>query len=182
MALRLIHAWWFGVALVVIIVPWYFVAQTLSHQHPVKVSSRPKSVVWAGLVFSSQAPLNQWLRSRGASHRHWLATHPAGAAILAHKPPPKPAQPAKAETHAVAAARTTNSNSGGATARDRLLEIAGILLACLTTALAAFAAAPKRLLAVVHEEWETVGVDTRIAAFAAALSIAVGALVTHLGG
>jgi len=82
----------------------------------------------------------------------------------------------------VAKSSSSSNNNNGGNPRDLLLEIAGFLLAGLTAALAAFGAAPKRVLVLVRPEWESVGVDTRIAAFAAALSIGVGALVTQLGG
>jgi len=186
MAVRISHSAWMAIALLTIVVPWFFVARTIDRARPVKVSTQPRALVWGGLVFSSQEPLGHWLRSRGASYGHWLASHPAGAAVLEHRPLPTPAAPPKPETPAATAAKSSRSGSesskGGIDSRHLLVEIAGVLLAVLTTALVVFAIAPRRVLAWVRPEWESLGGDTRIVAFAVALSVAVGALVTQLAG
>jgi hypothetical protein len=93
-----------GIALLAAVAPWFFVVRTMHGAHPVEISTKPQnSLVWGDRVFSSQAALGRWLRSRGSAYDTWLATHPAGAAVLAHKPWPAPAAPPKAPVQTAAA-------------------------------------------------------------------------------
>jgi hypothetical protein len=92
-----------GIALLAAVAPWFFVVRTLQRAEPVKIPTRPqKSLVWGDRVFSSQTAMRRWLRSRGASYDVWLAAHPTGAAVLAHKPPTAAAPP-KARVQSAAA-------------------------------------------------------------------------------
>jgi hypothetical protein len=93
-----------GIALLAVAVPWFFVARTMRRAQPVEISTKPpNSLVWGDRVFSTQAALGRWIRSRGASYGTWLATHPAGAAVLEHRPPPATAAPPKAPVQTAAA-------------------------------------------------------------------------------
>jgi hypothetical protein len=192
-AYRLNRATWTGIALLAAVVPWFFVVRTLQSAQPVKIPTKPQeSLVWGDRVFSSPADMGRWLRSRGASYRTWLAAHPSGAAVLAHKPPPAAAAPMKPpptvadapkrRARATAAASSSRGISNGSNSPDPLWEVASFLIAGLAVAFVAFATAPRRLLALIRPEWEDISVDTRIAVFATALSIGVGALLAHVGG
>jgi hypothetical protein len=97
-----------GIALFVVVAPWFFVVRTMDRAHPVEISTKPpNSLVWGDRVFSSQATFGRWLRSRGVAYHTWLATHPAGASVLTHKPPPAAAAPPRARVQPVAATSTS---------------------------------------------------------------------------
>jgi hypothetical protein len=81
------------VALALLVVTWGSVIRTLQNVEPVPQAVRPTAIVWAGRVFANPAALGRWLRSRGATYRAWRAAHPAPAAILEHRPPPRVAKP-----------------------------------------------------------------------------------------
>jgi len=82
----------------VIAVPWFMVARQLNNARPAAQSNiAPTAVVWGGRVFTSPAPLDFWLRNRGASYGHWASLHSNARAVI------EPGRPAVAKSHKSAA-------------------------------------------------------------------------------
>ena len=177
-------------------VPWVFVVRTLKDAKPPSVrTARPTSVVWDNRVFDSQHALAAWLRSRGASYETWAAAHPELDRILNPRSAPAPARqttqaparaagaPHHAHAHARSRAAAAGSSFDAARLLRRLLVLAAkIATALLILALVVFSLGPDRLIVRVRPELTaTTGtVELRAAAFAAAVSLAVGLAAAQL--
>jgi hypothetical protein len=76
---------------------WFRIANVLTEKAAVtaSVSGRPSSFAWGNQVFSSQAQLAAWLRSKGIDSSVWLRRHPDAARILGAQAPPSPVRPPK---------------------------------------------------------------------------------------
>jgi hypothetical protein len=211
-AVRLVQRAWIGVAILVAIVPWLYVVRSVERAQPVEIRAQANSVVWAGRVFTSEAELARWLRSRGASYTAWLATHPDGVATLAHKPAPveagrvkhAPRRVAGHASKATAAGRVqhprTRAAAGGATSEAGRAQYSShsavwsslghlkrllleIVVLLTVAALVVLTLAPEPLVERLRPEWaRAASVEVRVGAFALAFSVATGALVVSILG
>lgn len=175
-------------AIAVVAAPWAVVARTLVNAKPVDTGSAvaARSIAWGGRVFSKQADLAAWLRSRGASYSVWAARHPGDRAILEHT-----ATAATGGDNAQAAGTTgsgvTSANAGktatpqasagspaGSTSGRSVSWLTIILLALASmTMLAAFAPS---VVPVLGEDVRLTEIH-RAYLFAAGLAVSVGVLV-----
>ena len=143
-------------------------------------------VNWGGQSFSAPGELRSWLRTHGSSYQRWAANHPAAAARLEGRPPPreaaaeapeKPSEAPRATDPSAAAERDTSAARGRASPSiASSVVLVGLVL--LAVGMIAIAAVPVPVLfalnapVVVHEH------RTELAAAGAA--IAVGMLAARL--
>jgi hypothetical protein len=184
-----------ALGLVVLAVPWYFVARTIENARPAAKSSvRANAVVWSDRVFSAPQPLGRWLHARGVAYSVWAARHPGGAAALgsesgalavpkpsvgvdtAMRPPTRDTTEHRTASSSPVRPRATSGTAAPSNAGRRLVEIV-VLLAALT--LAALIAVRRGLPALGRPAWSSMTVERRVGAFAVAISVVAGVLVAH---
>jgi hypothetical protein len=182
------------VLLLVAALPWLLVARTMGNARPVGSHTAPNAIVWADRVFGSERELATWLRSRGGSYRDWAANHPGLYRILAHKPAaPATTTPvtttratattAGAPTHA-SPARIPSARGVAAFVKSIVWLLAKVGAIVLALALLVFALGPDPVVARLSPRsgLAFATVELRIAAAAAAISLATGIFAAYLLG
>lgn len=176
-----------AVGAAVVAAPWAVVARTLVDAKPVALNSgSARSIVWGGRVFSKQADLAKWLRSRGASYSVWAELHPGDRAILEHTTKPAASgggQAAGARAGGTATSTTASrSRKPPASAESPATTASGSSVSWLRIALLALAslsmlAALLPTVAPVSGEDISLTATHRAYLFAAGFSVSVGVLV-----
>jgi hypothetical protein len=165
-------------AILLLVLTWAKVVQTISSAKPPPPAARPTAIVWGDRVFQDPTSLRRWLRSRGNTYRSWRARHPNQAAILEHRPiptaPTRAAQPhtGKVRRRTESDRRPTVGGTHGAVIRSVALTILLLLAAVLASAAALPAPFRRRFPRLADRAW-----PHRSAFAAAAAAILLGVAV-----